>query len=143
MSSRLPTNLLLLILSGLLVVFCFALRSAATAWIGLGVGCAAVMIALTGFAWPFRGAGQRALDVGVFGVGVWLIISARVFALSTARWLCFADAVALAALAGSGLLLVQVAFGRELAQVRATPVAPHGNGFASGVQPLRRAGAGR
>ncbi len=143
MITRLPSNLLLLVLSGVLAVFCFALRPGTAAWIGLGVGCAAAVLSLAGFAWSRRGGGQRALDVCALLVAIWLIISARVFAPSTAKWLCFADAAALAVLAVIGLLLAQMAFQREIDALRATPLAASGNGHAPGAHQLRHVETGR
>lgn len=133
---------MLALAAGFLVVACFAFSGDVVRWVGLGVGCAAVLLALGGFAVRGRGAGQRGLDLLSALVGGWLIVAARAFsAPETVKWLCFADAVALAGLALAGLVLRELTALRGL---RPPPIAAshEGNGHRPGPHTVRSA-AGR
>lgn len=140
MSNRFATNLLLLELAGFLIVACFAFAPAVVGWLGLGTGCAATLIALTGFALSRRGGGQRVLDV--FGVIVagWLIVASRAFGSETVKWLCFSAADALVVSATLGLILSETA---RVAQMRALAAATRHDGDGHvrlGFSPRRRTG---
>ncbi len=105
MSSRFTTNLGLLLLAAWLAVATFALGRPTVTWIALGVGVAAVLLALGGFATSTRGAGQRLCDV-VAAVGAgWLIVASRTMSSGVVRWTSVGEAGVLAALATLGLAL--------------------------------------
>jgi hypothetical protein len=104
MSARFIANFVVLLLGAGLVVTTFAFSATTVDWVAVGVGAAAVLMALYSFALPDQGAYQRIADVVICAVGVWAIVAARVLAPS-GRWLEFSAGAALAALGAVGLLV--------------------------------------
>ncbi len=105
MSSRFATNLCLLLLGAWLSSATFALGRHVVAWIALGVGAVAVLIALAGFAMAARGGVQRVLDVLAAIGGGWLVVASRTMPAGVIRWTSVGEAGLLAALATLGLVL--------------------------------------
>jgi hypothetical protein len=114
MGARFTSNLLLAVLGGALATFSLVFAPGVTRWVALGTGCAAVVIALAGFAIRGRGPGQRSLDVIVVVLGAWTIVASCAFTGHTLRWLSFSEGAGLALLAVSGLISHQVLVAREL-----------------------------
>jgi hypothetical protein len=107
MSARFIVNFVVLLLGAGLVVTTFAFSATTVDWVAVGVGAAAVLMALYSFALPDQGAYQRVADVVICAVGIWAIVAARVLAPS-GRWLEFSAGAALAALGAIGLLVREV-----------------------------------
>jgi hypothetical protein len=104
MSARFIVNFVVLLLGAGLVVTTFAFSATTVDWVAVGVGAAAVLMALYSFALPDQGAYQRVADVVICAVGIWAIVAARVLAPS-GRWLEFSAGTALTALGAIGLLV--------------------------------------
>src|ERR1700709_804499 len=104
MSARFIANFVVLLLGAGLLVTTFAFSATTVDWVAVGVGAAAVVMALYSFALPDQGASQRVADAVISAGGVWAIVAARVLAPS-GRWLEFSAGAALAALGAVGLVV--------------------------------------
>lgn len=113
MSARFVCNFAVLVLGAALLVFLFALGPATADWIALGVGVAAVVMALYSFAAADQGVYQRAADVLIAALGAWAIVAARVMAYR-GPWLVFGAAAGLAGLGAVGLLVREIGLARGL-----------------------------
>jgi hypothetical protein len=111
---RFATNLIAAIAGGLLVVAAFAFKPSTAAWIGLGAGCASVVLALAGFAARRRGAGARAVDLMLALAGAWTIVASCVFGAPASKWLAFADGTLIWSLGVLGLIVHEALTEREL-----------------------------
>jgi hypothetical protein len=107
-SSRFISNLAVAILGAALVTMSLTFGPTTVSWLALGVGCAVVLIVLGAFAASGRGPLQRLLDITIVLVAVWMLTAARVFPISSVRWLCFSAACALCLLALTGLVAHEV-----------------------------------
>jgi hypothetical protein len=121
-SARFTVNFLVLLLGAGLVVAAFAFSADTVDWVGLGVGAAAILIALWGFAQPHQGVYQRVADVVICIVGAWTIVAALVLTYS-GRWLQFGAGAGLAALGAIGLIVreARLASGLQVARPRIGP----------------------
>jgi hypothetical protein len=107
MSLKYVINLLLALAGGFLVVASRTFAANTAGWLGLGIGIFAVVLAGVGAA----AAGLRLRSAGYAVtalVGVWTIVSSRVFSGSLLGWLVFADALALVAVALADLTAHEV-----------------------------------
>jgi hypothetical protein len=116
-SARFTANFLVLLLGAGLVVATFAFSAPTAGWIGVGVGAAAVLIALYSFALPHQGVYQRTADVVICAVGAWAIAAACVLTAG-GRWLEFSAGAGLAALGAIGLVVreARLAAGLQVGQ---------------------------
>lgn len=104
MSIRYLYNLALAVAAGFLVVATQAWAPTTVVWLtfGIAVGVTAVSLGVL----PLRtGLTQRILTGIATAIGIWTIVASLVFAPTTVLWLGFASALALVALALSGLTL--------------------------------------
>jgi hypothetical protein len=113
MSARFTANFVVQLLGAGLVVTTFAFSSTTVSWVAVGVGGAAVLLALYSFALPDQGAYQRSADVVICAVGAWAIVAARVLTPG-GRWLEFSAGAGLAALGAVGLVVREVDLRRGL-----------------------------
>lgn len=125
MSSRFTSNLTIAVLGAVLATMSLAIGAGTVGWLTLGVGCAATLVALIGFAWSGRGTLQRSLDVIVALLGAWTIISSRAVPTGALRWLSFSEAAALFALAVTGLAAHEIVVQRELRVARESAEREH------------------
>lgn len=114
MPSTFVTNLLAALVGGILTVAAFAFTPTTAVWIGLGAGCAAVVIGLAGFAGRGRSAGARSVDLLLALAGAWTIVASCVFGPPVAKWLAFADGASICTLGVLGLIVREVVAEREL-----------------------------
>jgi hypothetical protein len=117
-SSRFTSNLTIAVLGAVLATTSLVFGAGTVGWLAFGVGCAATLVALIGFAWSGRGSLQRCFDVIVALLGAWMIVSSRALPVGTLRWLSFSEAAALFALAVAGLVAHEVVVQRELRVAR-------------------------
>jgi hypothetical protein len=103
MSTRYLTNIALALVAGFLVVASQAFTASAYAWLSFAGGVAIGAVALCGLALRGRGGVQRAIDAAVVVLGAWTVVSSLVFATGSVIWLGFSAAVAVLALAITGL----------------------------------------
>jgi hypothetical protein len=108
MTARFVTNLLVLVCGAFLAAASFAFSARALGWVGLGMGCAVVLVVLIGFAIRGRGIAQRCIDALQFATGAFTVVAARVFHGATLHWLTLAEGATLAALAVIGLVIHEV-----------------------------------
>ena len=107
MSLKYVINLLLTLAGGFLVVASRTFAVNTAAWLGLGIGIFAVVLAGVGAAEAglrLRSAGYAVTAL----VGVWTIASSSVFSGALLGWLVFADALALVAVALADLTAHEV-----------------------------------
>ena len=107
MSLKYVINLLLALAGGFLVVASRTFAANTAAWLGLGIGIFAVVLAGVGAA----EGGLRPRSAGyavTASVGVWTIVSSSVFSGALLGWLVFADALALVAVALADLTAHEV-----------------------------------
>jgi hypothetical protein len=104
LSTRYLSNLALAVIAAFVVVASQAFSSSVFTWLAFGGGVAIVAIALGAGALD-RVSVHRALSAVIAVIGVWTIVSSRVFSASTVVWLGFSAAAAVAALAVIGLTL--------------------------------------
>lgn len=114
MPARFASNLLIALLGGALAACSLLFAPSVVRWMGLGVGCAAVVITLAGFAVRGRGLGQCSLDLVIAPLGAWTILSSCSYTGTELRWLSFSAGAALAGLAVVGLISHEVVTEREL-----------------------------
>lgn len=139
MSPRFTTNLALATLGGFLLTASLTFGVANAGWIALGVGAAAIAMAVVGFAGLQRGAGQRRLDAVVTLLGVWTVVESRVFDGGALRWITFGSGGAFAVLAALGLVLHELDRQRRLDELtaavdpRRTEPSRNGSGLRSSV----------
>jgi hypothetical protein len=112
-SGRFTLNFVVVLLGAGLVVIVFALSAPAAEWVGLGVGGAAILAALYGFALADQGAYQRVADVVICATGAWTIVAARVLTYN-GRWLEVGAGAGLAALGAVGLVVREASLARGL-----------------------------
>ncbi|MGI8713678.1 MAG: hypothetical protein ACR2NR_10940 [Solirubrobacteraceae bacterium] len=122
MSGRFTVNFAVLLLGAGLVVITFAFSVDTAAWVGLGTGAAAILIALYGFQLAHQGVFQRLADIVIAAVGVWAIVAGHVVG-NGGRWLEFSAGAGLAALGAIGLLVRELRLGRGL-QVGESRIGP-------------------
>ena len=107
MSLKYVINLLLVLAGGFLVVAERTFTVNTAAWLGLGIGIFAVVLAGVGAAGT--GLNLRSVGYGVTAlVGVWTIVSSSVFSGSLLGWLVLADGLALVAVALADLTAHEV-----------------------------------
>ena len=107
MSLKYVINLLLALAGGFLVVASRTFAANTAAWLGLGIGIFAVVLAGVGAA--EAGLRPRSAGYAVTAlVGVWTIVSSSVFSGALLGWLVFADALALVAVALADLTAHEV-----------------------------------
>ena len=107
MSLKYVINLLLALAGGFLVVASRTFAANTAAWLGLGIGIFAVVLAGVGAAEAglrLRSAGYAVTAL----VGVWTIVSSSVFSGALLGWLVFADALAFVAVALADLTAHEV-----------------------------------
>lgn len=113
MSARFTANFTVLLCGAGLVVGGFAFSLSTLDWLGVGVGGAAIAVAMISFALRHQGAYQRAADVVICAVGAWAVVAARVMA-DGHRWLEVAAGLGLAGLGGLGLVVREAQLNRGL-----------------------------
>jgi hypothetical protein len=116
MSTSFLTNTAIAVATGLLVVVSQAFAAATTAWIALGIAVGILAVSCVAQADTSRGRVQRTLDGMVAAVSAWTIVASVVFHGATVRWLSTGEALALVALALTGLTYNEL---REQKVVRA------------------------
>ncbi len=116
MSTRFLTNAIVALAAGFLVVASRAFGSSTTGWLAFGIGIAILAIACLAQADRSRGAVQRVLDGIIALVSGWTVVASVVFHGATVTWLSTGEALALVALAFTGLTYNEV---QEHAAVRA------------------------
>jgi hypothetical protein len=98
MSLKYMINLLVALAGGVLVVASRTFAPNTAGWIGLGIGILAVVLGGVGL--TATGMQVRSVGYGVTAlVGLWTIVSSRLFSGPLLGWLMFADALALVAVA--------------------------------------------
>lgn len=102
MSIRYLFNTVLTLAAGFLVVATQAFAPGTIVWLGFGIGIGATVLS-AGIITRRVGLAQRLFGVAALLIGAWLIVESLVFAPATVLWLSFASAIALVALALSGL----------------------------------------
>ena len=105
MNTRYVTNLTLTLLPGFLVVASQAFTASTNSWLSFAGGAAIGAVALGGVALRGRGVVQRCTDAVVIVLGGWIVVSSLVFSSGSVIWLGFSAAVAVLALAITGLTL--------------------------------------
>jgi hypothetical protein len=113
MSARFAANFVVLLIGAGLVVTTFAFSATTVDWVAVGVGAAAIVLALYSFAQRHQGVYQRIADVVICAVGAWAIVAARVMS-GHGRWAEFAAGAGLAALGALGLVVREARLARGL-----------------------------
>jgi hypothetical protein len=139
MSVRFTANFTVLLAGAGLVVCAFAFSLRTLDWLAVGVGAAAIGVALTSFAVRHQGVYQRVADVVICAVGAWAIVAGRVMS-DGHRWLEFGAGIALAGLGALGLVVREAHLSRGL-QVGESRIGPDQFADMSALQ--RDAGAPR
>ncbi len=103
MRIRFAYNLMLALAGAFLVVATQAFLPATVAWITFGIGAATVLLSAGSVALR-TGLVQRILGAVALVVGAWTVVASLVFAPTVVVWLGFASALALVALAVTGLI---------------------------------------
>jgi hypothetical protein len=132
MSLRFAANFVSLIIGAGLVTALFAFSFSTAHWIALGVGAAAIVMALSSFAAAHQGVYQRLADVAICLLGAWAVVAAVVMN-NHSIWLIFGAAGGLAILGAIGLIVRELELGRGL-QVGETVISPDQFAYISSIQ---------
>jgi hypothetical protein len=139
MSARFAVNFVALIVGAGLALVLFAFSFQTAHWIAIGVGGAAVVMALVSFASANQGVFQRLADVVLFGLGAWAVVAAVVMN-DHSIWLLFCAGGGLAVTGAVGLVVREIELGRGLT-VGDSQISPDQFAYMSALQ--REAEAGR
>jgi MFS family permease len=101
--ARFTSNLLLAAMGAALATLAVTTEAATAAWIAVGVGAGAFLLASACLPALSRGAAQRWLDVLTMVVGAGAIVTARAFSGDVLTWTAFGAGCALALLGVAGL----------------------------------------
>jgi hypothetical protein len=119
MRMHFASRLSLLLIAGFGVVATQVWTGNTLEWMFIAIGALAILLAAADA--RIAGNVQRGLDAVIGLVGAWTIVAAVVFSGSTLKWVSFADAVALAALATAGLLIHEMSTERVVHELSVTP----------------------
>jgi hypothetical protein len=103
MSTSFLTNAIIAVATGFLVVASQAFASPTTAWIAFGIAIGILALSCLAQTDASRVRLQRTLDGVIAVVSAWSIVASVVFHGGTVRWLSTGEALALVALALTGL----------------------------------------
>jgi hypothetical protein len=117
MSTSFLTNSTIAVATAFLVVASQAFASSTTAWIAFGIAIGILATSCLAQTDASRGRIQRSLDGVIASVSAWTIVASVVFQGATVKWLSAGEALALVALALTGLAY------NELREQRAVRVA--------------------
>jgi hypothetical protein len=115
MSTSFLTNAIIALATGFLVVASQAFASSTTAWVAFGIAIGILAVSCLAQTDLSRGRLQRTLDGVIAIVSAWTIVASVVFHGATVRWLSTGEALALVALALTGLTYNEI---REQKAVR-------------------------
>ena len=104
MSMRFTANLAFLVAGGVVVVGSQSFSPTVTSWLTYAVALGVLVLLGVSQLDPQRSLAQRLLDVPLAGIAIWAAVASRLYTGTTVRWLSFAEALAVVAIALVGLV---------------------------------------
>jgi hypothetical protein len=108
MSLRYVTNMVVVMLAGLVVICSQAFSSSVEGWLALGIAIAIVGMTAVVQLDRARGIGQRVVDLAAVVLGVAAIVTSAVYSGSTVTWLAFSQFLGFVGLGVTGLTMHEV-----------------------------------